>query len=217
MIPLFEVDLTTNRVLYDQSVKCFFCLDRDFPKNPSLIDLKYALDKECRRVSFFETFPGIFLLPQEPSIAKIKEWFVSRSAVVSTLRRRIYTTDKSNHVSISIAHTVGIGVVGIINHQVNIGVDVERADRVIQQNVVDQIANVADVELVPGLDLWLIKEAVFKANQIGLKSLADVAVTAKLSCDSYVCQTEDSRYHVGLFAVTDIFRISVCMQLANAF
>ena len=217
MIPLFEVDLTTDSFLYDGSVKCFFCLGRDLPKNPSLIDLKYALDNECRRVSFSETFPGIFLLPQEPSLARMQEWFVSRSAVVSTLRQRIYTTDKGNDVSISIAHTAGIGVVGIINHQAKIGVDVERADRVIQQNVVDRIANVAYIGLVSGLDLWLVKEAVFKASQLGLRSLADVAVTAKLSCDSYVCQTEDSRYRVGLFVATDIFRISVCTQLANSF
>lgn len=51
---------------------------------------------------------------------------------------------------------------------------------------------------------------------LGVRSLANVTVTAKLSCDSYGCQTEDSRYHVGLFVATDI-PLSVCTQLANSF
>ena len=160
MIPFYEVDLISDQLLYDRSIRCFFCLDRDIPKNPSLIDLKYALDHESRRFSFSETFPGIFLLPQKPSPARMREWFVSRSAVVSALRQGFYATSKGNDVSVSIAHTAGIGIVGIISHQAKIGVDVERTDRVIQQSVVRRIANDADVGLPSGLDIWLIKEAV---------------------------------------------------------
>ena len=46
-----------------------------------------------------------------------------------------------------------------------------------QKNVVDRIVNVADIGVVSGLGLWLVKEIVSKATQIGLRFLADMAVT----------------------------------------
>ena len=215
MIPLYEVDLSNDRLLSDRSIRCFYCLERDIPENLRLIDLKYALDHESRRFSFFEAFSGIFLLPKEPSLARMRGWFVSRSALIGALRQSVYA--KGSDASVSIAHTAGIGIVGIISDRAKIGVDVERADRVIQQKVVRRIANEADVKLPSGLDIWLIKEAVFKGSNLGGASLADVAVIAKLSRDSYLCQIEDSSYHVGLFFTADNFRISVCTQLTNSF
>ena len=92
--------------------------------------------------------------------ARVKDWWISRHAVLAVLKAHYDQNFSSSSLAISISHTANAAI-AILSTEVNaIGVDIEPAGREINDCVIDRIKHPKDIRMSDRLDCWVTKEAV---------------------------------------------------------
>lgn len=113
--------------------------------------------------------------------SKAKHWNPSRRALAGVLRKSLQTWDAERHtLLLSLAHTHGLSIAAalISREACGIGVDCEPADRTLSQALHARILHPGDdIRLAP-IELWSLKEAMYKADPFRIPSLSSYCVQA---------------------------------------
>lgn len=130
-----------------------------------------------------------------------KQWVASRLCLSKLLNFFSKNYKKNKYLAVSISHTKNFSIAAGICSDTNIdvGVDIEEIDRMISNKVISRIKNSNDIHLSSNLDLWNIKEAVFKSIQLeNQTSLNEINIIEKIHTNQFKCIFEKEAYSVNL-------------------
>lgn len=207
----FDHDLSRSLV----NVKCFLCLDSCYRQAISWGDvcsLKVSLDNISKSINFHETYPGIFLLPKRQGRHRNHQWVLSRSAIIYGIKRLDFSGMDANKLGLSISHSNDIAAVVISGGHQRVGVDIENIKRTIAVDSIQRVLNLEDIKIFPVLDLWLLKEAVFKACNGYISDLRAIVVVKKIKDSLYLAIAGSMEFYVHLTTINDSFRISIAVE-----
>ena len=199
-------------------VNSVLCVDTHYRQAFNRADvsgLKAQLDSVDEGINTQYTYPSIFELPSKTGEYRASQWFLSRSAVFHGLQKNRLVQKGDADLCVSISHSKEVALAAFSTRGERIGVDVEKISRNITERLIRQVYNAEDVKGLDRLDVWLVKEAVFKASNGVISHLSSVAIVKQIS---------DSLYHAfagGLFfmvrtrSIEGGYRVSVAVEFSE--
>ena len=116
---------------------------------------------------------------------------------------------------VSISHSKEVALAAFCTRGKRVGVDVEKIDRNISEQVIRQVYNTEDLKGLDRLDVWLVKEAVFKASNGLISHLSSVVIVKQINDSLYRAFAGGLSFMVCTRSIEGSYRVSVAVEFSE--
>ena len=212
----FSFHLKEEGCLID--VNSVLCVDTHYRQAFNCADisiLKAHLDSVNEGINTQYTYPSIFELPSKSGEHRASQWFLSRSAVFHGLQKNRLLQKDDDDLCVSISHSNEVALAAFCTRGKRVGVDVEKIDRNISEQVIRQVYNTEDQIDLDRLDVWLVKEAVFKASNGLISHLSSVVIVKQINDSLYRAFAGGLSFMVCTRSIEGSYRVSVAVEFSE--
>jgi phosphopantetheinyl transferase (holo-ACP synthase) len=213
-----ELSFCQEGEAYLIDVNSVLCVDAQYRKGFSYTDicaLKADLDSACEGINIQHTYPSIFELPSKSGEHRGHQWFLSRSAVFYGLQENGLRQRGVEDLCVSISHSKEVALAALSARGNRVGVDVEKVDRNITAQAIRQVYNTEDIKGTDRLDVWLVKEAVFKASNGLISHLNSVAIVKQINDNLYCATAGGLFFMVCMHSIEGTYRVSIAVEFSD--